>query len=212
MSEEITQGSEEWREARRGKVTASRVADIIRKTKTGYSTSRANYMAELIAERLTGNTAESYKSAAMQWGTDHEPKARVAYELMRDCDIQAVGFVLHPTIADAGASPDGLIGDDGLAEFKCPLTATHLDALLGASIPADYITQMQWQMACTNRSWCDWVSFDPRLPPVMQLHIQRVKRDDATITLLEKEVSAFLDQLDDKLAKLRERFETKAAA
>lgn len=212
MSEEIVQGTAEWAAARRGKVTASRVADIIRKTKTGYSTSRANYMAELIAERLTGNTADSFKSAAMQWGTDNEPKARMAYELMRDCDIQPVGFVVHPKIADAGASPDGLIGEDGLAEFKCPLTATHLDTLLGASIPADYITQMQWQMACTDRDWCDWVSFDPRLPPTMQLHIQRVKRDDAVIAVLEEEVTAFLDQLEDKVSRLRERFEPKAAA
>lgn len=209
---EVVQGTDEWKALRCGKVTASRVADIVRRTKTGYSTSRANYMAELIAERLTDIPAESYKSAAMQWGTDNEASARVAYQLIRDCDVEAVGFVAHPTFQMAGASPDGFVGDDGLVEFKCPLTATHLDTLLGQGIDKDYITQVQWQMACTGRQWCDWVSFDPRMPATMQLHIQRVPRADAQIAELEKEVAAFLVELEAKLTELRSRFETKAAA
>lgn len=209
---EIIQGSPEWFAIRCGKVTASRVADIVRKTKTGYSTSRANYQAELIAQRLTNTVVPGFTNAAMQWGTDNEPNARVAYELMRDCDVQEIGFVIHPTILMAGASPDGLVGADGLAEFKCPLTATHLDTLEGASISADYIIQIQWQMACTARKWCDWVSFDPRLPAWLQLHIQRIKRDDVMIASLEKDVTAFLAELDDKLSRLRDRYEPKAAA
>lgn len=213
MSEaEIIQGSPEWFAIRCGKVTASRVADIIRKTKSGYSTSRANYMAQLIAERLTQTVAPSFTNAAMQWGTDNEPNARVAYELMRDCDVTEIGFVVHPTIPMAGASPDGLIGADGLAEFKCPLTATHLDTLLGTPVSQDYDIQVQWQMACTKRLWCDWVSFDPRLPAAMQLHIQRIKRDDVMVASLEKDVTAFLAELDDKLSRLRDRYEPKAAA
>lgn len=210
---DIIQGSPEWYAIRCGKVTASRVADIVRRTKTGYSTSRANYMAELIAERLTGKPTEGFKNAAMQWGTDNEPNARAAYELMRDCDVQQVGFVIHPSIAMAGASPDGMVGADRLAEFKCPLTATHLDTLLGASILQDYTIQIQWQMACCpERKVCDWVSFDPRLPPSMQLFIQEIRRDDVMIVSLEREVTTFLAELDDKLARLRERYEAKAAA
>lgn len=213
MIHDVIQGTPEWHALRCGRVTASRVADIVRKTKTGYSTSRANYMAELIAERLTGTSAEGFKSAAMQWGTDTEPQARAAYELMRDCDVQQVGFVIHHSIDRAGASPDGLVGLDRLVEFKCPLTATHLDTLLGSSIPSDYITQMQWQMACMpERKVCDWVSFDPRLPASMQLFIQPVQRDNAIIAMLEKEVTAFLAEIEMKLQQLRARYEPKAEA
>jgi len=132
---------------------------------------------------------------------------------MRDCDIELVGFVVHPEIADSGASPDGFVGAEGMVEFKCPLTATHLDTLLGHGIDPDYITQVQWQMACRpERKWCDWVSFDPRLPATMQLCIHRVPRDAAKIEQLEKEVRDFLAELDAKVAELRARYETKAAA
>jgi hypothetical protein len=131
---ETLQGTPEWHLARLGKVTASRVADVVARTKNGYGASRANYMAELIAERLTGTPAPDYVSAAMQWGLDREPEARIAYELFYGYEVAPVGFIDHPSIAMCGASPDGLIGDDGLVEFKCPNTATHIDALLGATI------------------------------------------------------------------------------
>lgn len=208
----MEQGSPEWHQARLGKVTASRVADIVRKTKTGFSTSRANYMAELIAERLTGNPTVGYTNAAMQWGIDNEPSARANYEFMRNCTVEQIGFVQHPNIDDAGASPDGFVSADGLVELKCPLTATHLDTLLGQRIDKDYLIQIQWQLACTGRQWCDYVSFDPRLPPSMQLHIQRVERNQQLIDELGGEVIAFLVELDDKLAALRAKFEDKAAA
>jgi putative phage-type endonuclease len=207
----IEQGTPEWHQMRLGRVTASRVADVIAKTKTGWGASRANYMAELLVERLTGAPQDSYTNAAMQHGIDTEPAARAAYEFMRDCEVVAAGFVGHLSIAMSGASPDGFIGHDGLVEFKCPLSATHIDTLLGNSIPAKYIAQMQFQMACTERAWCDWVSFDPRLPASMQLFVQRVPRDDAFIAELEKNIVAFLKELDDKLAALRERYEAKAA-
>jgi putative phage-type endonuclease len=209
---DIVQGSPEWFAARAGKVTASRVADIVARTKTGYSTSRANYMAQLVAERLTGKVDEGFTSGPMQWGTDTEPEARIAYEFYCDRNVAQIGYVPHPNIGDAGASPDGLVGEDGLVEIKCPNTATHIDTLLGSTVPGKYVTQMQWQMACTGRQWCDFVSFDPRLPESMRLFVQRVPRNNARIEELSGEVIAFLVELNDKLATLRERFETKAAA
>lgn len=203
---EIIQGSPEWFAARAGKVTASRVADVIARTKTGYGASRANYAAELIAERLTGTTAPSFTNAAMQWGTDTEPKARDAYCFRHDVDVLEIGFVDHPLIAMTGASPDGLIGEEGLIEIKCPNTATHLDTLLGETVPAKYVTQMQWQMACTGRAWCDFASFDPRLPASMSLFVRRVARDEDLIAELEREVTAFIAEIDEKVARLNERY------
>lgn len=199
---DIQQGTPEWHAARLGKVSASRVADVVAKTKTGASASRANYMAELICERLTGEPAARFTNAAMQWGTDTEPQARAAYAFMHDASVVEVGFVPHPTIPDTGASPDGLVGPDGLVEIKCPNTATHLDTILSGKVPGQYATQMQWQMACTGRTWCDFVSFDPRLPPHLQLWVQRVPRDPARIQELESGVQEFLAELSEKVAKL----------
>jgi putative phage-type endonuclease len=198
----MEQRTDEWYAARLGKVTASRVADIIAKTKSGYSTSRANYMAELVCERLTGKQGEFYQNAAMAWGTNTEPMARAAYEAVEGALVVEVGFVSHPTIQMAGASPDGLIEEDGLVEIKCPITATHIDTLLTQTVPGKYMTQMMWQMACTNRQWCDFVSFDPRMPEHMQLFIKRVPRDNDVITELEREVERFLADLDDKILAL----------
>ena len=201
----MEQGTEEWRLARCCKVTASRVADIIAKTKSGYSTSRANYMAELICERLTGRPTEGFVSSAMQHGIATEPEARAAYEGAIGALALEVGFVPHNTISMAGASPDGLVGDGGLVEIKCPMTATHIDTLLSGFVPNKYINQMQWQMACTGRQWCDFVSFDPRMPEGMQIWIKRVERDNVLIAELEKEVISFLSELDDKIVQLKEK-------
>lgn len=210
--EQIVQGSAEWKALRCGKVTASRVADIIAKTKSGYSASRANYAAELVAERLTGNVQESYTNAAMQHGTLTEPEARVAYEFRTDLTVTEVGFVEHPNIGMTGASPDGLVGEDGLVEIKCPNTATHIDTLLTGKVPTKYETQMHWQMACTGRKWCDYVSYDPRLPESMRLFVARLHRDDARIAELEKEVTAFLSELDAKVKTLTDLYEKDKAA
>lgn len=212
MTEIIQQGSPEWFAMRRGKATASRIADVVAKTKTGWGASRANYMAELIAERLTGVVAEGFTNAAMKHGTETEPQALAAYEFLIGAEIERVAFVPHPSIAMSGASPDGLVGDVGMIEVKCPNTATHLDTLLGEPIAGKYITQMQWQMACTGRAWCDFASFDPRLPEEMRLFVQRVPRDGTMIASLEKDVTAFLAELDEKEAALRSRYLTKAAA
>jgi putative phage-type endonuclease len=207
----MDQRSDEWFKVRLGKVTASRVADLMARTKTGYSASRANYMAELICERLTGSQAERFSSAAMQWGTDCEPHAKAAYAFLHDAVVDDVGFVPHPSIPDFGASPDGMVGADGLIEIKCPNTATHIDTLLGDGIDGKYITQMQVQMACTGRQWCDFVSFDPRLPGDMQLFVQRVQRDNARIAEIEGEVTAFLGEIAKKIDALHARFAKVAA-
>jgi len=204
MIEMMEQGTEEWFAARIGKVTASRVADVIAKTKTGFSTSRDNYMAQLVCERLTGQKSESFTNAAMQWGTETEPLARLSYEVAQNVLVDEVGFVPHPSIIMAGASPDGLVGDDGLLEIKCPNTATHIETLLSQTVPGKYNTQMQFQMACTNRSWCDFVSFDNRLPSELQLFVKRVPRDNMYIRLMEEEIVKFLNELDIKIAQLME--------
>ena len=201
----MEQRSTEWFNARLGKVTASRVADVIAKTKTGYSTSRENYMAQLVCERMTGTQGESYSNAAMQWGTDQEPLARAAYEAIKDVLVDEVGFITHPTIIAAGASPDGLVSDDGLIEIKCPNTATHIDTLLSDKVPSKYNTQMQWQMACTGRKWCDFVSFDPRMPEGLQIFIQRVDFDEQYVKMLEAEITEFLGELETKIEKLKEK-------
>ena len=207
----IEQGTDEWRQQRAGKVTASRIADVMATTKSGYGASRATYMAELLVERLSGQPVDGFTNAAMQWGTDQEPHAREAYEFITLNDVEQVGFIDHPTIAMAGASPDGQIGADGLVEIKCPNSATHIATLRGAEIDGKYLKQMQWQMACTGRDWCDFVSFDPRLPDEMQIHIRRVQRDPAMIVEMETAVRTFLAEVDEELADLRARYMKEAA-
>lgn len=200
------QGSPEWFAERCGKVTASRMGDLMARTKTGYGASRGNYMAELVAERLTGKPAERFSNDAMRWGTDHEGEARDLYAFMTNSPVESVGFVPHPLIPETGASPDGYVGAIGLVEIKCPSTTTQIDILLSKAIPDKYEKQMQWQMACTGRRWCDFASFDPRLPPSMQLFVKRIERDDALISHLESEVSAFLRELDAKVLALKSRY------
>jgi putative phage-type endonuclease len=202
MIELMEQGTEAWFNIRIGKVTASRVADVLAKTKTGYSTTRDNYMAQLVCERLTGQKGESFTNAAMQHGTETEPLARAAYEARYDVLVDEVGFVPHPTIEMSGASPDGLVRDDGLIEIKCPNTATHIETLLSESVPNKYYTQMQFQIACTGRKYCDFVSFDNRLPTELQMFVKRVPRDEMYIKLIEDEIVKFLAELDTKINQL----------
>lgn len=206
-SPDIEQRSAAWFAARIGKATASRVSDVVARTKSGYSASRANYAAQLVCERLTGVQADSFSNAAMQWGTDHEADARDAYAFMKGVEVEEVGFVDHPALVEAGASPDGLIGADGLLEIKCPNTATHIDTLLNGTIADKYIVQMQWQMACTDRLWCDFVSYDPRMPEGMRLFVKRIARDMERVAELEAEVGKFLDEVEAKVRALRSRYE-----
>ena len=200
----IEQGTPEWFAQRLGKVTASRVADIIAKTKTGVAASRGNYLAQLVAERLTGQAADSFKSGAMQHGTETEPMARMAYETEAGQMVTEVAMIQHPKIEMAGASPDGLVGEDGLVEIKCPNTSTHIATLMADKAPSGYMAQMQWQMACTGRAWVDFVSFDPRMPEDMQLFIKRVPRDEKLIAEYEAEVVKFLAEVQETVDKLIE--------
>jgi len=199
----MDQRTDDWFAARLGKVTASRVADVIAKTKSGYSASRENYMAQLIVERLTGKLTESFSNAAMEWGTEQEPHARAAYSARTGELVEEVGFLCHPVIEGAGASPDGVVGD-GLIEIKCPNTATMLEWILTRTIPARYMAQMQFQMACTGAKWCDFVAYDSRLPEHLQLLIIRVPPDETRIAEIEAEVSMFLGELEDKVKKFNE--------
>jgi putative phage-type endonuclease len=203
----IVQGSPEWHALRVGKVTASRVADVLSKIKTGESASRKNLRTELVVERLTGKKTEGFTNASMDWGVETEPLARAAYEVATGNLVDQVAFVDHPTIKWFGCSPDGLVGDDGLIEIKCPNSATHLDYLEADKPPNKYLTQMMAQMACTGRKWCDFVSFDPRLPDGLQLLIIRVNADDKYILAMENEVIEFLAEVEATVASLNKRME-----
>jgi putative phage-type endonuclease len=221
----MIQGTEEWLLARVGKVTASRVHDIVATTKSGgFTAGRKNYLAELVTERLTGEPAPSYQNGAMVWGIECEPEARAAYvkhtsSMIKAVAVEEVGFVEHPTIANAGCSPDGLVGGDGLIEIKCPFnTAIHLETLLTRKVNVEYMDQMQFQMACTGRKWCDFVSYDKRLPNLrnadgetMRLFILRVPRDEKKISDLELETNLFLNDLDATVDLLRKRYMAEAA-
>ena len=203
---DLVQGSESWLAARAGKVTASRIADVMAKIKTGEAAARRDYKAQLIAEILTGRPQEDgYINAEMQFGIDTEPLARAAYEADTGDLVEQVGLVLHPTIDRAAASPDGLVSDSGLVEIKCPKVATHLTYLLDGVAPSKYQPQMLFQMACCEREWCDFASFRPDLPPALQLFTVRFPRDDARIKAMEDEVKAFLAEVDGLLARLQAR-------
>jgi putative phage-type endonuclease len=209
MLEQRTDG---WFNERLGKVTASCIAKVMAKNKDGKpGADRANYRAQLITERLTGTREEGYVNGAMLHGIEAEAQARAAYEFTQGVEVAEVGFIPHPSIEMSGASPDGLVGGIGLVEIKCPNSATHIATLTGAGIDRKYLLQMQWQMACTERQWCDFASFDPRLPLEMQLHVERVRRDDALLEEIEGEVRKFLAEVDATVADLRARYLKEAA-
>lgn len=202
---DCVQGSEEWHIARSGKVTASSVSNVLAKGKgDAKSKTREDYLIEIATEKLTGRPAAGgYFSDVMKWGLEQEPFARAAYEMHSGVLVDQVGFVLHPSIESAGMSPDGLVGDDGLVEIKCPLSKTHVRYKLENKVPAEYRTQMLWQMACSERAWCDFVSFDPRMPEDLQLFVIRFERDDDAIKAMESEVLTFLNEVDELIKRLR---------
>lgn len=194
------QGSDEWFAERCGYATASRFKDVLAKIKTGEAADRKNYRAQLVCERLTGKPASSYSNAAMEWGTQTEPLARMAYEAFTGFLVVEVGFRKHETLM-AGASPDGEIEEHGLLEIKCPNTATHIECLLNG-LPAGHMPQIQGQLWITGRQWADFVSFDPRLPEKLQMHVQRVPRDDIYIKQLEQQVIGFLQEVETTVKRL----------
>lgn len=211
MSKE-TQGTEAWLRSRLGKVTASCIADVMAKTKTGWAATRLAYRSRLIIERLTNEPVDTYVNEDMRRGIEMEPEARTAYEFYQGCNVQQVGFVRHPTLSMAGCSPDGLVGDDGLVEFKVPRSHTHLETLLGREIPGKYQLQMLFQMACTGRKWADFVSYDPRFPEEMRLFVKRLERDDARIKDIEAHVECFLQEIDAAVAELTKLYRQQEAA
>lgn len=195
LGQEVTQGTQEWFESRLGKATASRFKDIMTTVKYGEAATVRNYRAELVVERLTGEKAEGFSSAAIQWGIETEDTARLRYELETGNEVTECGFFEHKTLL-AGASPDGLIGDEGLLEIKAPNPATHIETLKVQNVPKVYYWQVMGQMWITGRKWCDFVSFDPRLPANAQLFIKRIERDDSAIDDLEEAVKNFLDSVN----------------
>ena len=200
----IQQGTEEWHQLRLGKVTASRVADILAKTKSGASASRGNYLIELALQRVTKTIEESYTNSAMEWGVATEPQARVAYEVSTGNFVDQIAFVNHPTIEGFGCSPDGLVGE-GLIEIKCPNSATHWSYIKANEPPQKYIIQMQAQMAVTGAKWCDFVSFDPRMPERSQLLIIRVNRDNEFIAEMENDIKQFLSEVEAEVNLMEKR-------
>jgi putative phage-type endonuclease len=200
----IEQGSAEWLAIRLGKVTASRITDVLAKGKSGEAATREDYRTELVVQRLTNEPGESFTNAAIEHGINTEPMARIAYEAHANVFVEQVAFVDHPTIEWFGCSPDGLVGETGLLEIKCPASKTHIKYLLGGKPPAKYVPQMQCQMAVTGREWCDFVSYDPRLPEDLQLFVVRLERDVSYIMAMEEEVSKFLGEVSEMYSKLKE--------
>lgn len=198
----MEQRTDEWYAARLGRATASNFGKVLAKIKTGEAADRRNYRAQLVIERLTGNRQESYSNAAMQWGTEQEPFARIAYMADRGVDVQEVGFIQHETLM-AGCSPDGLIGADGLIEIKCPVSATHIETLKTQHMPLEHMPQVQGQMWIAGREWCDFVSYDPRMPEKLQMFVQRIPRDDQYIKALAFEVERFLEEVSAEVTALQ---------
>jgi len=208
----IEQRTDEWFQQRLGKVTASRISDVIAKTKTGVSTSRQNYLVQLVSERLTGKKGDSFVNQAMLDGIERESAARELYMQSKGVSVTEVGFFDHPVIKNSGASPDGAVNAEeegkyaGLIEIKCPIETTHTNTLMSKSVPSKYIPQIQWQMASVspNVKWVDFISFNPNFPDTMKLFVARVERDNAYIAELEAEVIKFLDEVDQTILKLKE--------
>lgn len=198
---EIIQGTSEWLQIRCGKVTASKIGHVLAKKDTQ---KYRDYLTVIVLETLTGKPCqEGFNSKDMEWGTEQEPFARIAYEMKSGNMVQQVGFIQHPEIERAGASPDGLIDEDGMVEIKCPKSSTHLDTIITGKIPNEYQNQMLWQMECSGRKWVDYVSFDPRCPNRLQLFIKRFERDDERNEAIKKAVKEILNQVDEMIIKLK---------
>lgn len=212
METSVIQRSDEWFISRLGKITASRISDVMAKLKNGNEpAARRKYRAQLVIERLTGEREEGFCSGAMRRGIELEPAARASYEFITGNTVEEIGFVDHPTVAMSGASPDGLIGEDGLIEIKCPNTATHLEYLLSGKAPSEYLKQMQWQMECTGRKWCDFVSYDPRMPIDLQLFMVRVDRDEELTADIVAAVESLLVEVEQVINDLARRQELQPA-
>ena len=202
----VEQGSPEWFAMRCGKVTASRIADVMAKPREPGKGMRVNYMWQIVVERLTRQPMKTYQSKTMAEAHEWEPMARAAYTFHTDHEVEQVAFVDHIDIPLCGCSPDGLVGSEGLVEIKCPELTAHMDTMLKDTIPSEYYKQMMFQMACTGRRWCDYVSFNADLPERMRKAIIRVDRDGTAISAMEAEVRSFQTQVDLALSACKEKF------
>ena len=196
----MIQGSQEWHESRIGMVTASRISDVVA---GGRGATRAAYMNEIITTMLTG-VQNDYTNPYIEWGIEHEPKARQLYELLHGVEVEEVGFIKHPSIERTGASPDGLVGDHGMVEIKCPASKTHSQFLIDQKINRKYQLQMLWQMECTGRKWCDFVSYDPRFPAELQLSVKRVEFDEVEALQTREKVVSFVEEMEQLLAQIEQ--------
>jgi len=217
------QQSDAWLKNRIGRVTGSRIADVCSfltrksgdKQAGDSSAKRDAYRLELIAERLTGRAKDHYVSPAMEHGMETENDARLYYEGALRVMCEPVSFVLHPKYNFTGASPDSLVGDDGVLEIKCPETTTHIEYILGGRIPDEYLPQMAWEMACTERQWADFVSYDPRVQDEkLRFFYRRVTREQLVwivgTGLTERILTgqAVLDYFTEQVVKLNAEIES----
>jgi putative phage-type endonuclease len=200
----VEQGSDEWKALRAGRVTASKVADAISKLKNGgESATRRELRIKLVTEALTGEPADDiFETAAIRWGRENEAYARMYYEELRQVQVRQIAFAHHPTLKRAGASPDGLVGTDGLLEIKCPMSHTHLNYILAGVVPEDYKPQMLWQMECTGRNWCDLMSFDPRMPKGLRVFIRRFQKDQVALASITTEVTGLINEVEEMVKSL----------
>lgn len=199
------QRSPEWFASRAGRVTASAVAKVLTKIKAGEAADRKNYKAQVVVERLTGQPAPSgYVNAAMQRGIELEAEARMEVEVRTGLLVVESGFWIADDLM-IGASPDGLIDDDGILEIKVPSLATHMDYVRNGGLPAEYKPQVQFQLEVTARKWCQFVSYAPEFPEHLQLHSVRVERDEDYIKTMMDEVKQFLAEVDQIVEQLSKK-------
>ena len=198
----LEQGTDEWKMARLGHVSASNLDAVMAKVKTGEAKTRLDYKIRVATEQITNAIQDSYSNQYMEWGIEQEPFARMAYEARTESFVEKTGFWKHPDIKWFGCSPDGLVGDDGLIEIKCPKSTTHVKYLLDNQLPDDYYWQVHGQMLVTGRKWVDFISFDPRMPEHKQLFIIRVNRDEEVMAQLKVAVIGFLGEVDEMIQRI----------
>ncbi|AQX28205.1 MULTISPECIES: lambda exonuclease family protein [unclassified Bartonella] len=202
----MKQRTAEWFQAHLGKVTTSNIYNLLNKTAKGLPTSKyEEYKIKLMTERLVGEISHSYTTSAMQRGIEYEEDALKEYAFIYDTEVTQCGFIQHPTIQMVGASSDGFVGENGLVEIKCPRSVNHLRFWITEKIKPEYLAQMHFQMACTGRQWCDFVSYDPRFSGQsahLRLKVQRIHRNDEQIEAINQAVETFLEEIEQEIKQI----------
>ena len=204
-NEDLIQGSEAWFAVRNGKITASKLSDLMRKTKYGESTYKTRLRMELAIERITGKSAgDNFMNQAMKNGVEREPDARTLFEAITGKEVALCGSFDHPEVVNTSASPDGLIrGEDAVLELKCPTHVTHAKNLLSDKMPRNYEYQVQWQIACTESEYAYFASYHPDFPPELRLKWVKVEKDNDMILSLENAVREFDAEVEDLITKIK---------